>query len=207
MSSIIGKPRHPAALAVRLAHATCCTLLLHLDVLLIASCHRLVQDLGIHIELQRKRLTAQTLGKSAFVRQRQLQSHVDTLSSLAVACGTDVATLKQCNNIFSDWSLATRTCIFIPGKLYGGCMYIATVAILFSACQGPVCLRRLILDVQWTTYSSLMRNCISAHSPTASSSSCTLSLARSRQRSWTQPQSCGHRSRRWPSWHRCLSPP
>lgn len=73
---------------------------------------------GLHTIVGRPRSPAvlMTLGKGAFVRQRKLHSNVDTLPSLAVACGTDVATLKVCNNIFSEHSLHTRNVIFIPAE-------------------------------------------------------------------------------------------
>ena len=56
----------------------------------------------------------QTLGQSAFVKQRPCSS-LDTVSSLAVACDTDVASLKQINNLYSEHSLHSREHVFVPG--------------------------------------------------------------------------------------------
>lgn len=53
------------------------------------------------------------------MRQRTCSS-LDTLSSLAIACDTDVATLKQTNNLYSEHSLHSREHVFVPGGRDGG---------------------------------------------------------------------------------------
>lgn len=57
----------------------------------------------------------QTAAVTSFVREHVVQ-RTDSLQMLAVRHGVTVPCLKRVNNLMSDFSLHSRTQLFIPGQ-------------------------------------------------------------------------------------------